>query len=84
MMFAKIKNVHLWIKCRTWGYRYAPPGKYKEVLMIYDVNGFITGMQSIVPKEDTYDDKFFRFSTSDMYNFDVVNRMEVNDIFGAD
>ena len=52
--------------------------------MIYDVNGFIAGMQSIVPKEDTYDDKFYRFSSSDMYNLDVVNGMEVNDNFDAD
>ena len=54
------------------------------MLMIYDVNGFIAGMQSIVPKEDTYDDQFFKFSTSEMYNLDVVNGLEVNDIFDAD
>ena len=63
--------------CRTWGYRYAPPGEYKEMLMIYDVNGFIAGMQSIVPKEDTLDDKYYGFSTSVMYNLDFVNGMEV-------
>ena len=64
--------------CRTWGYRYAPPGEYKEMLMIYDVNGFIAGMQSIVPKEDTLDDKYYGFSTSVMYNLDFVYGMEVN------
>ena len=45
--------------------------------MIYDVNGFIAGMQSIVPKEDTLDDKYYGFSTSVMYNLDFVNGMEV-------
>ena len=45
--------------------------------MIYDVNGFIAGMQSIVPKEDTLDDKYYGFSTSVMYNLDIVNGMEV-------
>jgi len=61
---------------KTWGYRYAPPGEYKEMLMIYDVNGFIAGMQSIVPKEDTLDDKYYGFSTSVMYNLDFVYGME--------
>ena len=64
-------------KYRTWGYRYLPPGEYKEMILIYDVNGFIAGMQSIVPKEDTFDDKYYGFSTSDMYNLDFVNDMEV-------
>ena len=47
------------------------------MLLIYDVNGFIAGMQSIVPKADTFDDEFYKFTSSPLYNLDFVNGMEV-------
>ena len=47
------------------------------MLLIYDVNGFIAGMQSVVPKEDALDDKFYKFSSSPFYNLDTVNGKKV-------
>lgn len=61
----------------VWGYRYAPPGEFTEMLLIYDINGFIAGMQSVVPKNDTLDDKYYKFSSSPYYNLDIVNGIEV-------
>jgi len=55
---------------RFWGYRYAPPGEYQEMLLIYDVSGYIAGMQSVVPIEDAHNDQYYKFSTSPMYNLD--------------
>ena len=49
------------------------------MILIFDVNGFIAGMQSIVPKEDALDDKYYGFSTSEMYILDVVNKKEVSE-----
>ena len=48
------------------------------MLMLYDVNGFIAGMQSIVPKEDTSNDAHFNFKTSKWYINDTIDGKEVN------
>ena len=40
------------------------------MLLIFDIKGFIAGMQSIVPKANTFDDKYYKFSSSNFYNLD--------------
>merc|ERR1711981_1296070 len=47
------------------------------MLLIYDVNGFIAGMQSVVPLEDTFNDEFYKFSSQPWYIPDNVNGVEV-------
>ena len=60
------------------GFRYAPPkSEPTEITLIYDVNGYIAGMQSVVPKDKTFNDKYFEFSTCKLYNQDVINGVEV-------
>ena len=54
------------------GNRYVSPGM--EMVIIYDVNGFISGMHSVVPKDKTND--MFDFSTSRWYRADTVNGVE--------
>ena len=54
------------------GNRYASPGM--EMVIIYDLNGFISGMHSVVPKDKTND--AFDFSTSRWYRADTVNGVE--------
>ena len=52
------------------GFRYVPPGENPEMVVIYDVNGFIAGMQSIVAKkfiQGPYD-----FAGSNWYRSDNV------------
>merc|ERR1711997_1308971 len=52
------------------GFRYVPPGDNPEMVVIYDVNGFIAGMQSIVAKkfiQGPYD-----FAGSNWYRSDNV------------
>lgn len=63
---------------KFFGYRFAPPKtEPTEITLIYDVNGYIAGMQSVVPKDKTFNDKYFKFSTSKLYNQDVINGVEV-------
>ena len=60
------------------GHRFAPPkSEPTEITLIYDANGYIAGMQSVVPKDKTFNDKYFKFSTSKIYNEDVINGVEV-------
>ncbi len=56
-------NIYL---LRFIGNVYIPPDG-TEFALIFDVNGFIAGMHSIVPADKTYDDKYYKFSTSDWY-----------------
>jgi len=52
------------------GFRYVPPGDNPEMVVIYDVNGFIAGMQSIVFKkfiQGPYD-----FAGSNWYRSDNI------------
>ena len=52
------------------GFRYAPPGDNPEMVVIYDVNGFIAGMHSIVAKK--FDLGSFNFAGSKWYRSDNV------------
>ena len=52
------------------GFRYAPPGDNPEMVVIYDVNGFIAGMHSIVAKK--FDLGSFNFAGSKWYRSDKV------------
>jgi len=53
------------------GKRYAPPseGNTHEMIMIYDVNGFIAGMHSVVSKASA-DESPFEFEKSSWYRLD--------------
>ncbi len=43
------------------------PSDSNEFAVIYDVNGFIAGMHAIVPMDVTYEDQYYKFSTSPWY-----------------
>jgi hypothetical protein len=49
------------------GMMYAPPEDDFEMIVIYDVKGYIAGMHSVVPKDVTNEDKYFPFSSSKWY-----------------
>jgi len=54
------------------GFKYAPPtaeGGVPEFIMIYDVNGFIAGMHSVIPKPAA-DESIFEFDKSLWYRSD--------------
>ena len=57
------------------GNRYAPPEVEKELLIIFDTNGFIGGMHSVVPKE--YTSSQYDFAASQWYRQDQVLGSEV-------
>jgi hypothetical protein len=46
---------------------YAPPEDDFEMIVIYDVKGYIAGMHSVIPKDVTDEDKYFPFSSSKWY-----------------
>ena len=48
------------------------------MLFIYDINGFIAGMQSIVPKAATFNDTYYNFSSTKFYQLELLNGTEVN------
>merc|ERR1712166_344182 len=52
------------------GFRYAPPGDNPEMVVIYDVNGFIAGMHSIVAKKFISMANNFNFAGSNWYRSD--------------
>jgi len=54
------------------GFRYAPPGDNPEMVVIYDVNGFIAGMHSIVAKKFISMANNFNFAGSNWYRSDNV------------
>lgn len=55
-----------------FGNRYAPPENDPELLVIYDVNGFVAGMHSVVAKKFTSNDAYWGFSDSSWYRDDVI------------
>ena len=44
-----------------------PTEKGQEFIIIYDVNGFIAGMHSVVSVNSTFDDEYFDFKTNPWY-----------------
>ena len=42
-----------------------------DAVLIYDVNGYLAGVQSVVPEENTFEDFYFPFSTNPYYVLDV-------------
>jgi len=57
------------------GNRYAPPGDNPEMVLIFDVNGFIAGMHSVVAK---------KFVTTDIFNFDASKWYRNDNVLGED
>ena len=53
----------------------APPGENPEMVFIFDVNGFIAGMHSVVAK---------KFVISDVFNFDASKWYRSDNILGED
>jgi len=58
------------------GFRFVPPWNDPEFIVIYDKNGFIAGMQSIVPKALTANSNY-KFESSPWYKEDTVNGIKV-------
>ena len=63
------------------GFHFIPPKENPEFTLIYDINGFIAGMQSLVSK--TADMSHYDFKTSDWYDEDEIEgkKKEVEAIF---
>ena len=60
------------------GTRYASPEEGGPgMIFIYDVNGFIAGTHSVVPKSKTYDDQYFPWKQSKWYRPDKINGKDV-------
>ena len=60
------------------GTRYASPEEGGPgMIFIYDVNGFIAGTHSVVPKCKTYNDKYFPWTQSQWYRQDRINGKNV-------
>ena len=47
------------------------------MILLFDVNGFIAGMQSVVPVANTFDNQYFDYDASAAYNKDVISGVEV-------
>jgi hypothetical protein len=47
------------------------------MVFLYDVNGFIAGMQSPVPVANTHDNQYFDYDGSAAYNRDTIAGVEV-------
>jgi hypothetical protein len=56
---------------------YAPPEDDFELLAIYDANGYIAGMHSVVPKDVTANDLYYPFSSFPWYRAMRVLNKEV-------
>ena len=60
------------------GHRYASPeAGGPGMVFIYDVNGFIAGTHSVVPKNKTYNDQYFPWTQSKWYRKDRINGKDV-------
>ena len=49
------------------GERYGRSATDMDIVLIYDVNGFIAGVQSVIPKDKITDNNFFNFTGNPMY-----------------
>ena len=62
--------------CRFAGDRYAPPLDTPDMMLLYDTEGNVAGMQSVVPQEEL---QFTCDGTvNDFYVLDVINGMNVS------
>ncbi len=62
---------------RFAGRRFARSADDLQMVFLYDVNGFIAGMQSPVPVANT-DNQYFDYDASAAYNRDTIAGVEVN------
>eukprot|EP00095_Tigriopus_kingsejongensis_P008155 maker-scaffold735_size104922-snap-gene-0.23 protein:Tk08155 transcript:maker-scaffold735_size104922-snap-gene-0.23-mRNA-1 annotation:"protein gooseberry-like isoform x2" len=58
------------------GDRFVTSADDNDIVLVFDGNGFIAGIQTIVPMDKAMDDKYFGFSSSPYY--------QVGDFFGED
>ena len=61
---------------RFAGRRFARSADDIQMVFLYDVNGFIAGMQSPVPVANT-DNQYFDYDASAAYNRDTIAGVEV-------
>ena len=57
------------------GFHFIPPKENPEFSLIYDINGFIAGMQSLVFKKA--DTSHYDFETSDWYDKDEIEGKKI-------
>ena len=57
------------------GFHFIPPKENPEFTLIYDKNGFIAGMQSLVFKKA--DTSHYDFETADWYEEDVIEGRKI-------
>jgi hypothetical protein len=62
---------------RFAGRRFVRSANDLQMVFLYDVNGFIAGMQSPVPVANTDDNKYFDYDASPAYNKDTIAGVEV-------
>ena len=62
---------------RFAGRRFARSESDLQMVFLYDVNGFIAGMQSPVPVANT-DNQYFDYDASAAYNKDTIAGVEVH------
>ena len=72
-----LKNQNfIFVLCRYPGFHFIPPKENPEFTLIYDKNGFIAGMQSLVSKKATIG-AHYDFETADWYDKDVIKGMKI-------
>ena len=49
------------------GNRYGRSGGERDIVLIFDVNGYIAGVQSVLPLDKAQDNQYFEFSSNAMY-----------------
>ena len=66
---------HIFVLFRYPGFHFTPPKESPEFTLIYDKNGFIAGMQSLVFKKA--DTSHYDFETADWYDEDVIEGRKI-------
>ena len=49
------------------GDRYVRNGDDLDVVLVFDGNGFIAGIQNVIPLDKTHNDEYYPFSTTPYY-----------------
>ena len=66
---------HIFVLFRYPGFHFTPPKESPEFTLIYDKNGFIAGMQSLVSQ--TADTSHYDFETADWYEKDEIEGRKI-------
>jgi charged multivesicular body protein 7 len=58
------------------GRRFVRSASDIQMVLLFDINGFIAGVQSPVPVANTYNNQYFDYDASAAYNLDVISGVD--------